>query len=183
MLSKNPEALVVVVDFVARGSSLQLWAFATGASAKEKVMGTIGLVTCTGSISRYMKAWLSQKTKGGLACFFFFIIFALFFFFFAIYIFCILGQRGVASSHLRFLSSTAFGRGQGVCMLGRAEGFSYFSIFSPEVLLLALAFFFPFFRVFFFHHLTFAFLFLFFLLCAHLYKPFQRSSEGARLEI
>ncbi|KAL7913836.1 hypothetical protein GGI35DRAFT_227479 [Trichoderma velutinum] len=106
MLSKNPEALVFVVDFVVHDSSLQLGLFATWARTKRKVMGTMVLVTCTGSISRYMKARLSQKIKGDWLAFFFLLLFSSPFTFF-----CILGQRGVESSHLRFLSSTAFGRG------------------------------------------------------------------------
>lgn len=107
-----------------------------GRGTKRKVMGTMVLVTCTGSISRYMKARLSQKIKGGLACF----VFLLFFPLRHLHFFCILGQRGFESSHLRFLSSTAFGRGQGGYVSRASRGF-LFSIFSPEIFCLALVLF------------------------------------------
>lgn len=131
MLSKNPEALVFVVDFVVHDGSLQLGLFATWAWNKRKVMGTMVLVTCTGSISRYMKARLSQKIKGGLACFFFLLFFS---FSSTFTFFCILGQRGLESSHLRFLSSTAFGRGQGGYVSRASRGFLYFYLLTGNIL-------------------------------------------------
>ncbi|KAL6822152.1 hypothetical protein V8C40DRAFT_39966 [Trichoderma camerunense] len=130
-----------------------------GRGTRRKVLGTMVLVTCTGSISRYMKARLSQKIKGGLACFVFLLFFSSTFTFF-----CILGQRGLESSHLRFLSSTAFGRGQGgyVCL---GEQKLPLFLYSHRKYSVSPLFFFYSFLSFFHHPLTFAFVPFFFSVC------------------
>ncbi|KAL7793292.1 hypothetical protein V8C43DRAFT_41853 [Trichoderma afarasin] len=145
-----------------------------GRGTKRKVMGTMVLVTCTGSISRYMKARLSQKIKGGLACF----VFLPFFFFSSTFtFFCILGHRGLESSHLRFLSSTAFGRGQGGYVSRASRGFLYFYLLTGNILPRPCSFFILFFHFFIIlSHLRLYFFFPPFVFCSFI-QPFQQNSR------
>lgn len=181
MLSKNPEALVFVVDFVVHDGSLQLGLFATWAWNKKKSYGDNGF----GNLYRlyitiHEGSALTEDQRGtGLLCF------SAFFFLFDIYIFfCILGQRGLESSHLRFLSSTAFGRGQGGYVSRASRGFLYFYLLTGNILPRPCFFFYSFLS--FFHHpLTFAFvLFCFrcFLLIYTTFSAKQQKRAGWKFE-
>lgn len=108
-----------------------------GRGTKRKVMGTMVLVTCTGSISRYMKARLSQKIKGGLACF----VFLLFFFSLRhLHFFASLDKEDLNPHICDFCLARRLGEDKGGMYQGRAEA-SFISIFSPEIFCLALVLF------------------------------------------
>ncbi|KAL6798546.1 hypothetical protein J3E68DRAFT_291664 [Trichoderma sp. SZMC 28012] len=144
MLSKNPEALVFVVDFVVHDGSLQLGLFATWAWNKKKSYGDNGF----GNLYRlyitiHEGSALTEDQRGtGLLCF------SAFFSLRHLHFFASLDKEDLNPHICDFCLARRLGEDKGGMYAGASRSFLYFYILTGNILPRPCSFFILFFHFF-----------------------------------